>query len=69
MNVEPLSRESICAAQNRDPVLSQVVTQLETGVKPARGDVEGGGMQTSVVLVTMGKAVSQGRYGVQTLET
>ena len=43
MNVEPLSRESICAAQNRDPVLSQVVTQLETGVKPARGDVEGGG--------------------------
>ena len=41
--MEPLSRESICAPQNRDPVLSQVVTQLETGVKPAKGDVDGGG--------------------------
>ena len=35
--------ESIHAAQNRDPVLLQVVQWLETGVRPARGDVEGGG--------------------------
>ena len=43
VNMEPLSRESIRAAQNRDPVLSQVMRWLETGVRPARGDVEGGG--------------------------
>ena len=66
--MEPLQRESICAAENRDPVLSQVVTQLETGVKPARGDVEGGGCKL-LSYWSMRKAVSQGRYGVQTLET
>ena len=54
VNKEPLSRESIRAAQNQDRVLSQVVWWLETGVRPARGDVEGGGAQT----------VSQGRSGV-----
>ena len=43
VNMGPLSRESIRAAQNQDPVLSQVVKWLETGVKPSRGDVEGGG--------------------------
>ena len=43
VNMGPLSRKSICAAQNQDPVLSQVVKWLETGVIPARGDVEGGG--------------------------
>ena len=43
VNMGPLSRESIRAAQNQDPVLSQVVKWLETGVRPARGDVEGGG--------------------------
>ena len=43
VNMEPLSRESIRAAQNQDPVLSQVMRWLETGVRPARGDVEGGG--------------------------
>ena len=43
VNMEPLSRESIRAAQNQDPVLSQVVRWLETGVRPARSDVEGGG--------------------------
>ena len=41
--MEPFLRESISAAQNQDPVLSQVVRWLETGVRPARGDVEGGG--------------------------
>jgi len=40
--MEPLSRESIRAAQNQNPALSQVVRWLETGVRPARGDVEGG---------------------------
>ena len=43
VNMGPLSTESIQAAQNQDPVLSQVVKWLETGVRPARGDVEGGG--------------------------
>ena len=43
VNMEPFLRESISAAQNQDPVLSQVVRWLETGVRPARGDVEGGG--------------------------
>ena len=42
VNVEPLSRESIKAALKQDPVLSQVVDWLKTGVKPARCDVEGG---------------------------
>ena len=41
--IEPLSKESIRAARNQDPVLSQVVRWLETGVRPARGDVERGG--------------------------
>ena len=35
VNVEPLSRESIKAALKQDPVLSQVVDWLKTGVKPA----------------------------------
>ena len=43
VNMGPLSRESIHAAQNQDPVLSEVVKWLETGVIPARGDVEVGG--------------------------
>ena len=43
LNMGPLSRESIRAAQNQDPVLSQVVKWLETFVRPAKGDVEGGG--------------------------
>ena len=43
VNVEPLSRESIKVALKHDPVLSQVVDWLKTGVKPARCDVEGGG--------------------------
>ena len=43
VNVELLSRESIKAALKQDPVLSQVVDWLKTGVKPARCDVEGGG--------------------------
>ena len=43
VNMGPLSRESIHAAQNQDPVLSQVVKWLETGVRPSRGDLEGGG--------------------------
>ena len=43
VNVEPLSRESIKVALKQDPILSQVVDWLETGVKPARCDVEGGG--------------------------
>ena len=43
VNMGPLSREGIHAAQNQDPVLSQVVKWLETGVRPARRDVEGGG--------------------------
>ena len=43
INVEPLSRESIKVALKQDPVLSQVVDWLKTGVKPARCDVEGGG--------------------------
>ena len=64
VNMEPLSRESIRAAQNQDPVLSQVVRWLETGVRPAGGDVEGGVAQTVIILVTMGKVVSQGRSGV-----
>ena len=44
VNMGPLSRESIRAAQNQDPVLSQVVKWLETGVRPATEDVEGGGV-------------------------
>ena len=43
VNIEPLSRESIKAVLKKDPVLSQVVDWLKTGVKPARCDVEGGG--------------------------
>ena len=43
VNIEPLSRESIKVAMKQDPVLSQVVDWLKTGVKPARCDVEGGG--------------------------
>ena len=43
VNVEPLSRESIKATLKQDPVLSQVVDWLKTGVRPARCDVEGGG--------------------------
>ena len=64
VNMEPLSRESIRAAQNQNPALSQVVRWLETGVRPAGGDVEEGVAQTVIILVTMGKAVSQGRSGV-----
>ena len=64
VNMEPLSRESIRAAQNQNPALSQVVRWLEIGVRPAGGDVEGGVTQTVIILVTMGKAVSQGRSGV-----
>ena len=29
--------------QNQDPALSQVVNWLKTGVRPPRGDVDGGG--------------------------
>ena len=43
VNMEPLSRESIRAAQNQDPVLSQVAEWLKTGVRSPRSDVEGGG--------------------------
>lgn len=43
VNVEPLPRESIRAALKQDPVLSQVVDWLKTGVRQARRDVEGGG--------------------------
>ena len=43
VNEEPLSRESIKATLKQDPVVSQVVDWLKTGVKPARCDVEGGG--------------------------
>ena len=43
VNMGPLSRDSIHAAQNQDPVLLQDVKWLETGVRPDRGDVEGGG--------------------------
>ena len=43
VNVEPLSRESIKVALKQDPILSQVVDWLKTGVKPARCDVEGSG--------------------------
>ena len=43
VELEPLSKESIKAALKQDPVLSQVVNSLKTGVKPARCDVEGGG--------------------------
>ena len=42
VNMERLSRESIRAAQNQNPAQSQVVRWLETGVRPARGDVEEG---------------------------
>ena len=41
VNMGPLSRESIRAAQNQDPVVLQVEKWLETGVTPARGDLEG----------------------------
>ena len=64
VNMEPLSRESIRAAQNQNPALSQVVRWRETGVRPAGGDVEEGVAQTVIILVTMGKVVSQGRSGV-----
>ena len=64
VNMEPLWRESIRAAQNQNPALSQVVRWLETGVRPAGGDVEEGVAQTVIILVTMGKVVSQGRSGV-----
>ena len=64
VNMEPLSRESIRAAQNQNPALSQVVRWLETGVRPAGGDVEEGVAQTVIILVTMGNVVSQGRSGV-----
>ena len=40
VNIEPLSRESMKAALKQDPVLSQVVDWLKTGVKLARCDVE-----------------------------
>ena len=50
VNMEPLSRESIRAAQNQNPALSQVVRWLETGVRPAGGDVEGGVAQTKIYL-------------------
>ena len=43
VNLGPLSRKSIKATLKQDPVLSQVVDWLKTGVRPARCDVEGGG--------------------------
>ena len=43
VNMGPLLRESIHAAQNQDTVLLQVVMCLETRVRPASGDVEEGG--------------------------
>ena len=43
VNVEPLSKENIYAAQSRDPVLTQVVMWLKAGVRPPRSEAEGGG--------------------------
>ena len=43
VNMGSLSGEIIRAAQNQDSALSQVVKWLKTGVRPARGVVEGGG--------------------------
>ena len=43
VNVEPLSKESIHAAQSRDPVLTRVVMWLKAGVRPPRSEAEGGG--------------------------
>ena len=45
MNVEPLSKESIHAAQSRDPVLTQVVMWLKAGVRPPRSEAEGGALK------------------------
>ena len=43
--------------QNQDPALSQVVKWLKTGARSPRSDVDGGGggAQTAIVLVTVGK--------------
>ena len=65
--MEPLSRDSLRATENQDPVLSQVVKWIKTGVRSPRGDLdggEGGGTQTAIVVVTVGKADSEGRFGV-----
>ena len=57
VNMEPLSRDSLRTTENQDPVLLQVVKWLKTGVRSPRGDVDwGGGAQTAIVLVTVGKA-------------
>lgn len=45
INVEPLSKECIKAARKQEPVLSQVVDWLKNGARPARSDVEGGGLK------------------------
>ena len=43
VNMEPLSRDSLRATENQDPVLSQVVKWIKTGVRSPRGDLDGGG--------------------------
>ena len=68
VNVELLSRESIKAALKQDPVLSQVVDWLKTGVKPARCEHGRRWAQTSCILVTVGKTAAQGWSGIETLE-
>jgi len=42
VNIETLSKESIRAAQSRDPVLTQVVMWLKASVRPPRSEAEGG---------------------------
>ena len=43
VNVEHLSKESIRAAQSRDPVLTQVMMWLKAGVRPPRSEAQGEG--------------------------
>ena len=66
VNMEPLSRDSLRATENEDPVLLQVVKWLKTGVRSPRGDVDkgGGGGANCYRTSHSGKAVLKGRFGV-----
>jgi len=63
VNMEPLSRDSLRETENQDPVLLQVVKWLKTGVRSPRGDVDIGDANATV-LVTVGKAIFEVRFGV-----
>ena len=67
VNMEPLSKDSLRMTQNQDSILLQVETWLIWCQAP-RGDVDGGGVQTTIVLITVGKAVFEGQFA-QTLVT